>query len=229
MSVPLCGCYEDWERRFRAIRLHRPVQDVRSRAWLHLLELIGEAVVENHEVFDPRSRMDPGDWESLVTLPPELGRLRAVRRLVLFSSNLECIPPEIGAMESLVDLDLYRSYRLHWLPYEITRCTNLVETRISTRALYGNNKYRHPFPDLYSVENRGTLDTIRSARCSVCREILPDNYLARWISLRVGTDVMPLLVLACSTECVHNLPESPDNTVQGPHRGGRWVRQPPPR
>jgi hypothetical protein len=49
----------------------------------------------------------------------------------------------------------YMSYRLHWFPYEITRCPALRDSTVSTRALYGNHKLRPPFrkllPQIYST------------------------------------------------------------------------------
>jgi hypothetical protein len=47
-----------------------------------------------------------------------------------------------------------------------------------------------------------------------------------WISLRVATDVLPLLVNACSRGCVEALPTPPDGYVATPHRGGPEVVQP---
>jgi hypothetical protein len=48
-----------------------------------------------------------------------------------------------------------------------------------------------------------------------------------WISLRVATDVLPLLVNACSTACVQALPAPAEGYVQQPHAGGAHVQQPP--
>jgi hypothetical protein len=72
------------------------------------------------------------------------------------------------------------------------------------------------------------VDTITT--CSVCAgPITPAALRQRWISLRVATDVLPLLVNACSDACVRSLPTPPDNYVPTPHQGGRTVRQPKPR
>ena len=49
-----------------------------------------------------------------------------------------------------------------------------------------------------------------------------------WISLRVATDVLPLLVHACSQECVNRLPSPAEGYVARPHRGGLEMEQPPP-
>ena len=51
-------------------------------------------------------------------------------------------------MESLEEFTPYTSYKLHWFPFEITRCIKLVESTVSTRALYGNYLHRTPFPSL---------------------------------------------------------------------------------
>ena len=164
---------------------------------------------------------------SAATLPPEIGALKSVRKLCLYGSSLVRIPPEIGDMSSLEEFDCYTSYRLHWLPFEITRCSNLVDSRISTRALYGNYKHRSPFPDLRRESD--FLLSIRPDTCSVCGSPLGGTYATRWISLNIATDVAPLLVYACSGKCVDSLPTPPDNYVSKPHRGGRSIEQPPRR
>lgn len=47
-----------------------------------------------------------------------------------------------------------------------------------------------------------------------------------WISLWVGTDVVPLLVNACSQECLDALPPAPEGYAPGWHRGGAPAGQP---
>ncbi len=47
---------------------------------------------------------------------------------------------EERAVASLRVFEPYTSRRLHWFPYEITRCTSLRRSVVSTRALYGNYK-----------------------------------------------------------------------------------------
>src|SRR5690349_14849801 len=112
-------------------------------------------------------------------------------------------------------------------PYELTRCANLRDSTVSTRAIYGNFKHRPPFP---ALQPRGALaeagadldpgvwgvDTIDA--CSVCAgPIDPGRFRQVWISLRVATDVLPLLVNACSTACVQELPAPADGNFQQPH------------
>jgi hypothetical protein len=119
--------------------------------------------------------------------------------------------------------DVYTSYRLHWLPFEITRCANLKSSRVSTRALYGNYKYRPPFPRLHTK----TGDLFLPEQCSVCGNALEiKNTIQAWISLRVATDVVPLLVHACSKECVDALPMPPAGYVDHAHAGGLGLAQP---
>ncbi|MFD9034428.1 hypothetical protein ACFVZW_25290 [Streptomyces sp. NPDC059567] len=63
--------------------------------------------------------------------------------------------------------------------------------------------------------------------CSVCDRPLGQAGLHQmWISLRVATDVLPLLVNACSVACVAALPRGADEYIPTPHKGGR-VDQPP--
>ena len=141
------------------------------------------------------------------------------------------IPPEIGEMENLDEFLPYTSQRLHWFPYEITRCTALVDSCVSTRALYGNFKYRPPFPELEApVSSTSGLDldhlpperygATAITACSVCRIPLSTTGLHQvWISVLVATDVLPLLVNACSSACIAKLPPGARNHLPGPHQG----------
>jgi hypothetical protein len=117
------------------------------------------------------------------------------------------------------------SYRLHWFPFEITRCANLKRSTVSTRALYGNFKYRPPFPKLPQLH-----DSYTPTRCSVCDSPFGDSApLQYWVSLGVATDVLPLLVHACSRECLSRIPTPPEAYFQKPHQGGLALSQPPTR
>jgi hypothetical protein len=92
-------------------------------------------------------------------------------------------------MTSLSNLDVYTSYSLHWLPYEITRCSALNDSRMSTRALYGNIKTQLPFPRLTSP-----VDTLMPQTCSVCDQPFREGRVqVLWTTQRVATDVVPLL------------------------------------
>ncbi|RSO09605.1 hypothetical protein DMH26_01050 [Streptomyces sp. WAC 05379] len=202
-----------------------------------MLELIDEAAADGREEFRPLTELSPEERRQIITLPPSIAQLTAVRRLVLYGSNLVRIPPEIGAMTSLEEFTPYTSYRLHWFPYEITRCRKLTRSTVSTRALFGNYKLRPPFPQLppspdsVAYLDPGNLDTrhwgaaaIHS--CSVCDGPIEQSGLHQvWISLRVATDVLPLLVSACSAGCVAALPGGARDYIPTPHKGGR-VDQP---
>jgi len=222
---PSCTCPEAWHQRGRELKLHHDTQDMNSDAWKRLLDVIAEAVTNNVEELNPGSLLTADDWHSIITLPPEIKALKSVRRLYLYNSSLVWIPPEIGEMTALEEFIPYQSYRLHWFPYEITRCPNLRDSTISTRALYGNVKNRNPFPDLR--KERDFLHSIHPDHCSVCKLPLDDSYTTRWISLKVATDVVPLLVFACSGACIDSLPPPPDNYVPKPHHGSRSIEQPP--
>ncbi|YCK37908.1 hypothetical protein ACNF49_28790 [Actinomadura sp. ATCC 39365] len=237
----LCGCIEQTSTKpQRTTRFHGERQDTTAPGWIRLLELVEEAAADEREVFKPLAELAADQRRQVVTLPPTIAELTSVKHLVLYGSNLVRIPPEIGAMRSLEEFTPYTSYRLHWFPYEITRCPGLRRSTVSTRALYGNYKLRPPFPLLPAAaagaQGIGLEDldpgvwgaaTIRT--CSVCdRHIDAGNLRQVWVSLRTsGADVLPLLVNACSTTCVEALPEPAEGYVQTPHTGGPGVEQPP--
>jgi uncharacterized protein (TIGR02996 family) len=226
---PVCMCFEPGyhDRKWSEVEFHVEAQDTECDAWKRLLDLVENAAADERELFAPIRASSPSDRPRIVTLPPTIAKLTAVRRLELSGSDLVRIPAEIGQMTSLEEFDLYMSYRLHWYPYEITRCRNLRDSTVSTRALYGNYKYRPPFPRLRARPSEWTAPAIRT--CSVCDQPFEDRQLHRvWISLWVATDVLPLLVNACSEECLGKLPTPPEEYVQQPHRGGLEVEQPPP-
>jgi hypothetical protein len=204
--------------------LHLEPQDTSLPGWLALLELVEEAARDRRETFSPKEALGAELWEQVVTLPPSIAKLKHVKKLNLYRSSLLRIPPEIGEMESLEQFVPYTSYGLHWFPYEITRCLRLKTSTVSTRALYGNYKYRAPFPALDPV-----VVALIPARCSVCNCLLESRSAVhqRWLSLNVATDVLPLLVNACSIECTERLPAPTHGYVPFPHRGGRSISQPP--
>jgi hypothetical protein len=206
-----------------AVNFHAEKQNTTSDAWRTLEELVEKAASRNAKEFAPGMEMPQELWAQIVTLPPSISKLKRVKKLYLYGSYLVRIPPEIGGMTDLEELDIYSSYRLHWLPYEVTRCTRLKRSRASTRALYGNYKYRTPFPSLGAQDASSELPEA----CSVCREPLEVNSVQRcWISMRVAKDVLPLLVNACSEECVKSLPPAAKGYVDRPHKGGVELVQP---
>jgi len=214
---------------------HAELQDTGAPGWLRLLELIEEAAADGREEFRPLPELSPEERRQIVTLPASIGRLTAVRTLVLYGSNLVRIPPEIGDMTSLEEFSPYTSRRLHWFPYEITRCGRLVNSTVSTRSIYGNYKYRPPFPRLLPPGDRVLdldaldLDALDPARwgttaartCGVCAGPVPATGPHQaWLSLVVATDVLPTLVNACSQACLDTLPPGAKGHIPTPHRGG---------
>eukprot|EP00931_Biecheleriopsis_adriatica_P101850 TRINITY_DN76915_c0_g1_i1.p1 TRINITY_DN76915_c0_g1~~TRINITY_DN76915_c0_g1_i1.p1 ORF type:complete len:481 (+),score=49.08 TRINITY_DN76915_c0_g1_i1:71-1444(+) len=82
------------------------------------------------------------------TLDDNLGHLRKLQLLSMYGSNLQKMPSSIGLLAELRDLNLYTSYRLHYLPYEVVHCGKLRDSTFSTRALYNNSKTRLQLPRL---------------------------------------------------------------------------------
>ncbi|GAA3440756.1 hypothetical protein [Planomonospora venezuelensis] len=236
----ICRCFDQHRvrRRPRAVRFHAQRQDTASAAWRHLLDLVEEAAADGREEFRPLAELSPGERRQIITLPPTIAKLTEVKHLMLYGSNLVRIPPEIGAMTGLRQFTPYTSHRLHWFPYELTRCPELKGSTVSTRSLYGNVKIRPPFPPLQPGRastrdlDIGDLDPVvwgtdAIRACSVCDRPIAETGLHQvWISSRVGTDVLPLLVNACSPACVDALPAPAEGYVPTPHTGGPGITQP---
>ncbi len=214
--------------------IHPGPQDTECEAWSLLLRLIDAAAADGRKRFSPGAEIPLDLWPDIVTLPPTIAKLTVVRELDLYGSHLIAVPPEIGEMSSLRSFDPYTSRRLHWFPYEITKCKQLQESRVSTRHLYGNYKNRLPFPLLPAELPAGSVPR----QCSVCDgPFLASGPIQTWISLWVATDVLPLLVHACSGRCIEALPRAPGKQpdamsgkfkfLEYPHLGGRDLQQPP--
>ena len=210
-------------REWRELLFHTEIQDTNSDAWNSLEAYIAKVRDDGSDELDPMTGIGTEKWEQIVTLPKSIGTLKSVRFLSLYGSHLVRIPPEIGDMTNLEEFDPYTSRCLHWFPYEITRCHHLKRSRVSTRCLYGNFKYRPPFPKL--PQNS---EAFAPATCSVCGSLFSQEGIRQaWISLRVATDVLPLLVHACSEKCIEILPKPASGYVQRPHFGGLGLEQPP--
>lgn len=222
-SFPLHKAQKTMEYQLAGIQNN--VQDTSSEAWKHLGIYIQGLAESGGTEFAPREFLGEELFRAIHTLPASIASLKQVKKIELYGSHLMMLPPEIGDMEALEELDIYTSYDLHWLPYEITQCTQLDESRISTRALYGNYKFRNEFPDLSNNPVRYSGATVC---CSVCkRESTYDAINQLWISQTIGTDVVPLLVNLCSSICQEQLPTSPEKYLPFPHKGGHKLIQPP--
>ncbi|WP_338812201.1 leucine-rich repeat domain-containing protein [Bernardetia sp. Wsw4-3y2] len=212
----------DYEEKL--VNIENNVQDETSLAWKKLCEYVEKVAEEESEEFSPYEYLGKELYSQIYTLPKTIAKLKKVKKIMLYGSKLKRIPPEIGEMESLEDFDPYTSYDLHWFPYEITNCKNLKDSRVSTRALYGNYKHRKPFPDL---THNPVCYTQNEIKCSVCKkEVTQEQTNQLWITLKVGTDFLPLLVNSCSEECERKLPQPPKAFVPFPHKGGENLEQP---
>jgi hypothetical protein len=218
------------------VSFHDDRQDTTSAGWQHFLALIDEAAADGRTVFKPFAEIAGPERRQIITLPPTIAKLTEVKHLVLYGTNLVRIPPEIGAMTNLEIFEPYTSHRLHWYPYELTRCAQLRRSTASTRAIFGNFKFRPPFPALRPITSAdgtdlGVLDpgvwgaeAVRT--CSICDGPVDHELHQVWLSRQVGTDVLPLLVNACSTTCVAALPEPHAGYIPTPHTGGQDIVQP---
>lgn len=205
----------------RCPTLHGEMQDTSADGWEELLELISTRPGSS-TILEPSAFIPAGQWSTIIILPASIETLTSLRELHLYGSHLRRLPPEIGRLTNLTSLDIYTSYSLHWLPYEVTRCTRLNETRMSTRALYGNIKTRLPFPKLSSP-----LEAVVPKTCSVCdAPFEKGKILPFWTTQRIGTDIVPLLIHSCSRECIDNVPDAPNGYYARPHKGGGGVGMP---
>lgn len=208
----------------RISKIENDVQDRNSVAWKKLCDYVDKVAAENRDEFSPLEELGEELFAQIHTLPETISKLTKVKKVWLYGSKLKRIPPEIGQMEALEYFDPYTSYDLHWFPYEITKCKNLKDSRVSTRALFGNWKNRMGFPRLTHNPVRYSGDTLN---CSVCGKTLTCEQTNQlWISLNVGTDVLPLLTNLCSKECEGKLPTPPKGYVQFAHKGGANLEQP---
>lgn len=221
-----CGCpvaHFDAPRSKWKSTFHLDAQNTEGEAWNQLLALIDHAASTGATTFQPGRELGPDLWKDIVTLPTNISLLNKVTSLNLYGSNLRSLPAEISGMTALRTFEPYTSYRLHWFPFEITRCSNLSESTVSTRALYGNYKFRPSFPELPADLPPEVVPEV----CSVCTgAFAEDRPVQRWISLKVATDVLPLLVHACSLECVERLPIPAEGYLDVAHQGGASLQQP---
>ena len=209
--------------------IENDVQDRSSLAWKRRCQYVDEIAANGSDEFVPREALGNELFAQIHTLPESISKLKKVTKIGLYGSALKRIPPEIGEMDSLEYFDPYTSYNLNWFPYEIMDCKKLKDSRISTRALYGNFKNRMEFPIL---DNNPVRYSGENLNCSICKkEINYSETNQLWITLRTGTDTIPLLANLCSIECQEELPSLEESEhypyVNHPHKGGSSLKQPP--
>jgi len=223
---------QEWRRKIiasnnRLVPVENEVQDTQSEAWQRLCEYVELVAKEEREKFVPFEALGKDLYAQIFTLPKSIATLKSVKKVWLYGSKLKRIPPEIGEMESLEEFDPYTSYNLHWYPFEIFYCQKLIESRMSTRILYGNYKNRLYFPDLSSNPVKYQEGRLK---CSICKKKLKEGETNQfWITLWLGTDNFPLLANICSTTCekvLHDLPKPYPYFLQKPHKGGLNLEQP---
>ncbi|KAA2238865.1 leucine-rich repeat domain-containing protein [Chitinophaga agrisoli] len=204
-------------------KIYADMQDRESVAWKKLCEYIELVAAEGRTEFYPREYLGTELFYQIHSLPESIAKLKSVTKLRLYGSKLTRLPPEIGQMSALEYLNLDPSDELCWCPYELVYCKNLRDSDVRTRALYGNFKGRKPFPDLNEYTVRYTSDRVC---CSICKKELGyDQVNQAWISLWIGTDVMPLLANLCSPACADALPTPPPGYIPYAHKGGRTISQ----
>lgn len=202
---------------FGTLALHAEIQDTTTDAWKRICDAIEVGYVRGETELDLRGA-------PVVTLPRAIGKLTTLRRLRLYGSHISRLPREIGLLPELTELTPYTSYRLHYYPYELARAPVLRSSTVSTRALYGNFKFRPPFPLLAPTQV-----ALPPRPCSICDAMFEDRGRYRyWTSRRVASDVMPLLINACSSACLANALPPSERYLPRPHRGGPGVQQPAP-
>jgi hypothetical protein len=224
MGYP-CECLPEHARLGAALSptLHTEEQDESVAGWRQLTKLVEELARSEAEHLAPGKHIAWEDWQHVITLPREVATLTRLREFHAYGSNLRRLPPEIGRIPFLRKLDIYTSYALHWLPYEIVRCEHLYWSAMSTRTLYGNKKTRLPFPRL-----TGPVDVLLPETCSVCdRSFEGRAPQVCWTTQRIGTDDVPLLIHGCSKSCIDSVPSAPPGYVARPHKGGSEVQLPP--
>lgn len=201
---PTRGCDCDVHGAWKPTELHRNVQDTSCDAWKRLVEIVEIARGNVTLRFSPMGSIPPDERKDIVTLPKTIGLIEDLVGIDLYGSSLVRVPPELARLVDLREFVPYRSHSLHWYPYELTSCESLAETTVSTRALYGNEKNHAPFPKLTPPRIVPSIAPA-SRPCGVCGETYEDRGThRRWISRRVGTDVLPLLVNACSDACLED-------------------------
>lgn len=108
---------------YRLSNIENDVQDKSSKAWLKLCEYVDKIADEGSDVFSPREYLGKELYMQIYTLPESIRKLKKVKEVLLYGSQLKRIPREIGEMESMEYFDPYTSYNLHWFPYRLMNGT----------------------------------------------------------------------------------------------------------
>lgn len=110
--------------------------------------------------------------EKIETLPPEIGKLRQLKELNVFSNNLTSLPPEIAQLNQLKALDVGGN-NLSTLPPEIFNLRQLEELDI------GFNKFRTLPPEIGQLRQLKKLYVEENEFSSLPPEIFQLRYLKK--------------------------------------------------
>mmetsp|Transcript_51528 Transcript_51528/g.112020 ORF Transcript_51528/g.112020 Transcript_51528/m.112020 type:complete len:398 (-) Transcript_51528:449-1642(-) len=218
--------------------MHWVPQNTECEAWRKLVAYIEQVKTERRTRFTLADALSAEEVLDITTLPPSIGTLTHLQEINLYGTNLSRLPPELGNLTELKTFSAYTSYGLHWFPYELVHCQKLTASKVSTRASYDNPKNQSVFPPLrherFPLESLDPAiwhDYLPSADppsrpCSVCRKPFQDfGHHRVWVVRAVATDVLPLLVNACSEACLETVSSdqraaATAGTARTCHRGG---------
>ncbi|XP_068488979.1 leucine-rich repeat protein 1 [Phaseolus vulgaris] len=107
------------------------------------------------------TRVDLGNSNLSGHLVPELGKLEHLQYLELYKNNIQgTIPPELGNLKSLVSLDLYNNNISGTIPSSLGKLKNLVFLRLNDNRLTG------PIPkELAAVSSLKVVDVSNNDLC----------------------------------------------------------------
>jgi len=91
------------------LKLHSEPQDPDAAGWRQIEELVRLSQEKQVATFDPSAQVPWHDWMEVIALPATIGSLAHVNHIHLYGSHLRHLPPEIGRMTGLQNLDLYTS------------------------------------------------------------------------------------------------------------------------
>ncbi|XP_004491185.1 leucine-rich repeat protein 1 [Cicer arietinum] len=107
------------------------------------------------------TRVDLGNSNLSGHLVPELGKLEHLQYLELYKNNIQgTIPPELGNLRSLVSLDLYNNNISGTVPPSLGKLKNLVFLRLNDNRLTG------PIPrELIAIPSLKVVDVSNNDLC----------------------------------------------------------------
>ena len=103
-----CGCLASRTKKGTpgVPNLHADAQDITASGWHLLLELVGSTRAASSSAFEPLATIPADQWSAVTTLPPSISDLKTVTTLRLYGSHLRRLPPEVGRMTALSNLDV---------------------------------------------------------------------------------------------------------------------------